>query len=127
MGKSTTFNLLTKLTIAAENFPFCTIEPNKARPCPRPCAEPIRPGVSQPYGTTLHAGAQARVNVPDHRFLWLVDLYKPKSQVSAFLDVVDIAGLVKCACPAARGVHGCLGCNVSQAMAAAQCSGHDIF
>ena len=40
---------------------------------------------------------QARVNVPDDRFLWLVDLYKPKSQVSAFLEVVDIAGLVKCA------------------------------
>ena len=37
------------------------------------------------------------MNVPDDRFLWLVDLYKPKSQVSAFLEVVDIAGLVKCA------------------------------
>ncbi|GMH38753.1 hypothetical protein BSKO_06637 [Bryopsis sp. KO-2023] len=66
VGKSTTFNLLSKLAIPAENFPFCTIEPNNAR-----------------------------VNVPDERFNWLVDLYKPKSQVPAFLDVVDIAGLVR--------------------------------
>jgi obg-like ATPase 1 len=35
------------------------------------------------------------VNVPDERFNWLCDLYKPKSSVSAFLDVVDIAGLVR--------------------------------
>jgi hypothetical protein len=38
---------------------------------------------------------QARVHVPDDRFLWLVDVFKPKSEVSAFLEVVDIAGLVK--------------------------------
>lgn len=31
VGKSTTFNLLTKLAIPAENFPFCTIEPNHVR------------------------------------------------------------------------------------------------
>ena len=31
VGKSTTFNLLTKLSIPAENFPFCTIEPNSVR------------------------------------------------------------------------------------------------
>lgn len=31
VGKSTTFNLLTKLAIPAENFPFCTIEPNNVR------------------------------------------------------------------------------------------------
>lgn len=44
----------------------------------------------------LSAGClQARVNVPDERFNWLCDLYKPKSQVPAFLDVCDIAGLVK--------------------------------
>lgn len=66
VGKSSLFNLLTHLTIPAENFPFCTIDPNSAR-----------------------------VNVPDERFLWLVDVYKPKSQVSAFLEVVDIAGLVR--------------------------------
>jgi obg-like ATPase 1 len=66
VGKSTLFNLLSKMGIPAENFPFCTIEPNSAR-----------------------------VNVPDERFKWLCDLYKPKSQVPAFLEVVDIAGLVR--------------------------------
>lgn len=66
VGKSTLFNLLTKCSIPAENFPFCTIDPNKAR-----------------------------VNVPDDRFTWLCNLYKPKNEVPAFLDVVDIAGLVK--------------------------------
>jgi obg-like ATPase 1 len=38
---------------------------------------------------------QARVNVPDDRFNWLVNTYKPKSAVSAYLDICDIAGLVK--------------------------------
>lgn len=52
VGKSTLFNTLTKLAIPAENFPFCTIEPN-----------------------------EARVNVPDERFEWLCQLYKPKSEV----------------------------------------------
>lgn len=66
VGKSTLFNLLCSVAIPAENFPFCTIEPNNAR-----------------------------VNVPDDRFRWLVNLYKPKSQVPAFLEVVDIAGLVR--------------------------------
>jgi hypothetical protein len=37
----------------------------------------------------------ARVNVPDERFNWLCNLYRPKSSVSAYLDVVDIAGLVR--------------------------------
>ncbi|CAD5163479.1 unnamed protein product [Musa acuminata subsp. malaccensis] len=66
VGKSTLFNTLTKLSIPAENFPFCTIEPN-----------------------------EARVNVPDERFDWLSQLYKPKSEVSAFLEIHDIAGLVR--------------------------------
>ncbi|CAD7698764.1 unnamed protein product [Ostreobium quekettii] len=66
VGKSTLFNLLCKLSVPAENFPFCTIEPNNAR-----------------------------VSVPDERFNWLVDTYKPKSSVPAVLDVVDIAGLVR--------------------------------
>lgn len=66
VGKSTLFNTLTKLSIPAENFPFCTIEPN-----------------------------EARVNVPDERFEWLCNLYKPKSEVSAFLEIHDIAGLVR--------------------------------
>lgn len=66
VGKSTLFNTLSKMGIPAENFPFCTIDPNNAR-----------------------------VNVPDERFLWLCDLYKPKSAVPAFLEIVDIAGLVR--------------------------------
>lgn len=66
VGKSTFFNTLTKCNVPAENFPFCTIEPN-----------------------------EARVPVPDNRFDWLVDHWKPGSQVSAYLDVWDIAGLVK--------------------------------
>ena len=33
--------------------------------------------------------------VPDERFRWLMDLYKPRSGVPAFLEVVDIAGLVR--------------------------------
>lgn len=52
VGKSTLFNTLTKLSIPAENFPFCTIEPN-----------------------------EARINVPDERFDWLCQLFKPKSEV----------------------------------------------
>ena len=55
VGKSTLFNTLTKLAIPAENFPFCTIEPN-----------------------------EARVNIPDERFEWLCQLYKPKSEVCSF-------------------------------------------
>jgi len=67
VGKSTFFNVLTKTSIAAaENFPFCTIDPN-----------------------------EARVPVPDARFEWLVEHHKPASKVPAFLNVTDIAGLVK--------------------------------
>ena len=66
VGKSTFFNILTKLQAAAENFPFCTIDPN-----------------------------EGRVPVPDARFDHLCEYYKPASKVPAFLNVVDIAGLVK--------------------------------
>lgn len=66
VGKSTFFNVLTKSAVAAENFPFCTIDPN-----------------------------ESRVPVPDSRFDYLCDYYKPVSKVPAFLNVVDIAGLVK--------------------------------
>ncbi|KAK1369092.1 hypothetical protein POM88_035184 [Heracleum sosnowskyi] len=67
VGKSTLFNTLTKLSIPAENYPFCTIEPN-----------------------------EARVYIPDERFEWLCcQMYKPKSEVAAFLEIHDIAGLVK--------------------------------
>ncbi|KAJ0473221.1 putative GTP binding domain, Beta-grasp domain superfamily [Helianthus annuus] len=52
VGKSTLFNTLTKLSIPAENFPFCTVEPN-----------------------------EARVNIPDERFEWLCQLFKQTSLV----------------------------------------------
>lgn len=66
VGKSTTFNILSNLSVPAENFPFCTIDPNVAR-----------------------------INVPDVRFEKLVEIYKPKSKVQAQLSITDIAGLVK--------------------------------
>lgn len=66
VGKSTLFNVLTKLSVPAENYPFCTIDPN-----------------------------EARVNVPDERYEWLVDYFKPASKVPAVLSVTDIAGLIK--------------------------------
>ena len=67
VGKSTFFNVLTKTQMAAaENFPFCTIDPN-----------------------------ESRVPVPDSRFDYLCDHHKPASKVPAFLNVTDIAGLVK--------------------------------
>lgn len=66
VGKSTFFNLLCGMNVAAENFPFCTIDPNVSR-----------------------------VAVPDERFDYLVETYKPKSIVPAVLTVTDIAGLVK--------------------------------
>ena len=66
VGKSSLFNLLTDQAIAAENFPFCTIEPNEAR-----CA------------------------VPDERYDYLCNLWKPPSEYPAYLHVTDIAGLVR--------------------------------
>lgn len=66
VGKSTFFNVLTASQAAAENFPFCTIDPN-----------------------------ESRVPVPDERFDYLCNYHKPASKVPAFLNVVDIAGLVK--------------------------------
>jgi len=66
VGKSTFFNILTKLQAAAENFPFCTIDPN-----------------------------EGRVPVPDARFDFLCSKYNPASAQPAYLNVVDIAGLVK--------------------------------
>lgn len=57
---------------------------------------PAHPSHTLPLALPLpRALPQARVNVPDERFRWLVDLYKPKSAVPAFLEIVDIAGLVK--------------------------------
>lgn len=65
VGKSTLFNALTKAGIAAENYPFCTIEPNV--------------GV---------------VEVPDPRLSALADIVKPERVVPAVVEFVDIAGLV---------------------------------
>ncbi len=65
VGKSTLFNALTKAGIAAENYPFCTIEPNV--------------GI---------------VEVPDPRLQELADIVKPERIVPATVEFVDIAGLV---------------------------------
>lgn len=65
VGKSTLFNALTKAGIAAENYPFCTIEPNT--------------GV---------------VEVPDPRLQQLADIINPERIVPAVVEFVDIAGLV---------------------------------
>ena len=69
VGKSTIFNALTAAAIAAENYPFCTIEPNV--------------GV---------------VPVPDKRLDILAELAKTRSKVPTQMEFVDIAGLVKGAC-----------------------------
>ncbi len=65
VGKSTLFNSLTKAGIAAENYPFCTIDPNV--------------GV---------------VEVPDARLLQLTDIVQPKKTIPTTMEFVDIAGLV---------------------------------
>lgn len=66
VGKSSLFNLLTEQSAAAENYPFCTIDPNESR-CP----------------------------VPDWRFQWLCDLFNPPSKIPAYLIITDIAGLIR--------------------------------
>ena len=65
VGKSTLFNALTKAGIAAENYPFCTIEPNV--------------GI---------------VELPDARLQQLSAIVKPEKIVPAIVEFVDIAGLV---------------------------------
>jgi len=65
VGKSTLFNALTKAGIAAENYPFCTIEPNV--------------GI---------------VELPDPRLAGLSEIVKPERIVPAIVEFVDIAGLV---------------------------------
>ena len=65
VGKSTLFNALTKAGIAAENYPFCTIEPNV--------------GV---------------VELPDPRLAQLAAIVQPERVVPAIVEFVDIAGLV---------------------------------
>ena len=65
VGKSTLFNALTKAGIAAENYPFCTIEPNV--------------GI---------------VELPDSRLVQLAAIVSPEKIVPAIVEFVDIAGLV---------------------------------
>ena len=65
VGKSTLFNCLTSGEIAAENYPFCTIDPNI--------------GV---------------VEVPDPRLRQLADIVKPQKIIPTTMEFVDIAGLV---------------------------------
>lgn len=66
VGKSTLFNALTKAGIDAENFPFCTIEPNT--------------GI---------------VHVPDPRLNKLADIVQPEKVIPTTMEFVDIAGLVE--------------------------------
>ena len=66
VGKSTLFNAITNASVPADNYAFCTIDPNV--------------GV---------------VNVPDSRLQWLADFHKPKKFTPAIIEFVDIAGLVK--------------------------------
>ena len=66
VGKSTTFNLLSKLEVPAQNFPFCTIDPNLSS-----------------------------IPLFDSRFENLCKIFKPESEVPAVVNVIDIAGLVK--------------------------------
>ena len=65
VGKSTLFNALTKAEIAAENYPFCTIDPNV--------------GI---------------VPMPDHRLDELAEIVKPQRTLPTAMEFVDIAGLV---------------------------------
>ena len=66
VGKSTLFNALTKSEIPAENFPFCTIDPNVGK-----------------------------VPLPDNRLIELNKIVNTQKIIPAALDLVDIAGLVK--------------------------------
>lgn len=66
VGKSTLFNALTEAGADAENYPFCTIDPNV--------------GV---------------VPVPDKRLDWLAEKYQPEKKTPTVIEFVDIAGLVE--------------------------------
>ena len=66
VGKSTLFNAITKAGAQAENYPFCTIEPNTGM-----------------------------VMVPDDRLQVLADMYHPKKVTPTTIEFVDMAGLVK--------------------------------
>ncbi|KAI0782322.1 P-loop containing nucleoside triphosphate hydrolase protein [Abortiporus biennis] len=65
VGKSSFFNVLSKTDLGiARNYPYATIDPE-----------------------------EARIPVPDERFEWLCETYKPSARVPAFLTCIDIAGL----------------------------------
>jgi ribosome-binding ATPase len=66
VGKSTLFNALTKSSIPAENYPFCTVDPNSAI-----------------------------TYVPDHRLAKLAEIFKSQKLIPTTVKFVDIAGLVK--------------------------------
>jgi hypothetical protein len=66
VGKSTLFNTLTKKQVPAENYPFCTIEPNVGM-----------------------------VEVPDERLYKIAEISQPAKIIPAVIEFVDIAGLVK--------------------------------
>ena len=66
VGQSTLFNAITNAGVPADNYAFCTIDPNV--------------GV---------------VSVPDERLDWLAQLHQPKKVTPAVIEFVDIAGLVK--------------------------------
>jgi len=66
VGKSTIFNALTKSSVPAENYPFCTIEP--------------------------HMGI---VPLPDDRLIELEKIFKPEKVIPASVEFIDIAGLVR--------------------------------
>ena len=66
VGKSTLFNAITNAGAQAQNFPFCTIDPNVGM-----------------------------VQVPDSRLDFLTEMYSPKKHTPAVIEFVDIAGLVK--------------------------------
>ncbi|HCA20548.1 MAG TPA: redox-regulated ATPase YchF, partial [Treponema sp.] len=66
VGKSTIFSALTKTPASAENYPFCTIDPNV--------------GI---------------VDLPDERLDFMASVFQPKKKIPASVDFVDIAGLIK--------------------------------
>ena len=109
MGKSTLFNVLTKVGVPAENFPFCecahtfilSYTMQRAPPATTQLIFELHCNTSSSSSSASNQPSSssgtiepnnARVHVPDERFNWLCSIYKPKSQVPAFLDVVDIAG-----------------------------------
>lgn len=66
VGKSSTFNVMCGMSVPAENFPFCTIDPSVSK-----------------------------VEYPDERFEFLCEKWQPTNRVPAHLTITDIAGLVK--------------------------------